>query len=164
MTENLLQFRIGSAIYPPERPAIIAHSCNDIGAWGAGFSGFLSKRWPLTETRYRGWHQCQLGFRLGAVQFVHVDNSLWIANLIAQHGIGSRTSARIQYEALQKALTTTTNFALEAQASVHMPRIGCGFGGGEWSRVEQILTQTLLASSIPVFVYDLRPEIKAAYR
>ena len=31
----------------------IAHVCNDIGHWGAGFSGVLSKHYPLAEVSYR---------------------------------------------------------------------------------------------------------------
>lgn len=32
---------------------IIAHVCNDIGAWGAGFVLAISRRWPQPEAEYR---------------------------------------------------------------------------------------------------------------
>ncbi|WKE68635.1 hypothetical protein [Streptomyces sp. WP-1] len=40
-------------------------------------------------------------------------------------------------------------------ASVHTPpRAGCGLAGGEWSRVEPLVTERLIRRGIPVTVYD----------
>lgn len=36
---------------------IIAHICNDTGAWGRGFVLFLSRRAPESETACRAWHR-----------------------------------------------------------------------------------------------------------
>ncbi|MDR2099587.1 MAG: hypothetical protein LBP40_02010 [Campylobacteraceae bacterium] len=36
------------------------------------------------------------------------------------------------------------------------PRIECGFAGGKWENVENIIECTLLNAKIDVFVYDLR--------
>jgi O-acetyl-ADP-ribose deacetylase (regulator of RNase III) len=44
--------------------------------------------------------------------------------------------------------------AKELQTSVHMPRIGCGLAGGEWSKVEPIIRETLSKAGIEVTVYD----------
>jgi len=38
-----------------------------------------------------------------------------------------------------------------------MPRIGCGLAGGDWSRIEPLIAETLCASDIDVTVYDFEP-------
>lgn len=40
-------------------------------------------------------------------------------------------------------------------ASVHMPRIGCGLGGGNWEFVESLIVEYLCDRGVPVTVYDL---------
>ena len=66
---------------------IITHICNDIGGWGKGFVLALSKRWKAPEEQYRKWYQEKDGFSLGAVQFVQVEDLIWVANMIGQHKI-----------------------------------------------------------------------------
>jgi hypothetical protein len=40
--------------------------------------------------------------------------------------------------------------------SIHMPRIGCGLGGGDWSVVEEAILATLVdIYGLSVTVYDL---------
>lgn len=45
--------------------------------------------------------------------------------------------------------------ALELEASVHMPRIGCGLAGGRWEKIEPIISDELTSHGIEVTVYDL---------
>ena len=118
-------------------PKIIAHICNDIGGWGRGFVNAISRRWPEPEQSYRAWH-AQNGaqpFALGEIQLVPVADDIWIANMIAQHGIRRKGgSPPIRYEALRSALKKLAAAAKEIGATTHMPRIGCGLAGGEWSK------------------------------
>jgi O-acetyl-ADP-ribose deacetylase (regulator of RNase III) len=44
--------------------------------------------------------------------------------------------------------------AAELDASVHMPRIGCGLAGGDWSRVEPLILRRLVERGVAVTVYD----------
>lgn len=135
-------------------PAIIAHICNDAGGWGRGFVVALSKRWPVPEAEYRWWHRRE-GFALGKIQLVTVAPTMWVANMIAQHGVGRRDGvAPIRYKALEECLTAVAVVARVRSAEVHMPRIGCGLAGGDWSSVEPILQKTLCANDVPVTVYD----------
>ena len=53
------------------------------------------------------------------------------------------------------SLESVSKFAHEHQASVHMPRIGAGLAGGNWSTIEKIIKDTLVAAGIEVNVYDL---------
>ena len=70
-------------------------------------------------------------FELGRVQFVQVEENLWVANLIGQHKINKDENgdAPIRYNAIEKGLEAVSDFAKTNNASVHMPRIGCGLAG-----------------------------------
>ena len=137
---------------------IIAHVCNDIGAWGKGFVLALSMRWSQPENQFREWYRSrsQNDFELGALQLVHVEQSLWVANMIGQHGIKALRNAPppIRYDALEKCLCRLAERALDLNASVHMPRIGCGLAGGKWDCVEPLITNQLCNQGVTVFVYD----------
>ncbi|WP_395739626.1 macro domain-containing protein [Prosthecobacter sp.] len=151
---------VGDATLPATTGlAIIAHICNDIGGWGAGFVLALSKRWKQPELQYRQWHKegvsCTPPFALGEVQFVRVSETITVANMIGQHGI--RATAKlppIRYEAVDQALSRVGDEALQTGASVHMPRIGCGLAGGAWVRIEPLILSRLSNRGIAAIVYD----------
>jgi O-acetyl-ADP-ribose deacetylase (regulator of RNase III) len=148
----------GDATCPQAKgPKIICHVCNDIGGWGKGFVMAISKRWKQPEAEYRKWHAAGKngGFALGEVQFVQVETYIWVANLIGQRGIKRGSSGPpIRYEAIATGLSQVAAKAQELGASVHMPRIGCGLAGGEWSQVEPLIKQHLAEAGVSVTVYD----------
>jgi O-acetyl-ADP-ribose deacetylase (regulator of RNase III) len=148
----------GDATSPQAKgPKIIAHVCNDLGGWGKGFVVAISKRWPEPERAYRDWHRERAGndFGLGATQLVQVRQDTWVANMVAQRGM--RTGSKgppIRYDAVARCLSTVADHALRLDASVHLPRIGTGIAGGSWTRIEPIITETLLTRDVPTTVYD----------
>lgn len=148
----------GDASSPQAKgPKIIAHVCNDIGGWGKGFVLALSKRWSGPEAEYRAWHRGRSGndFGLGAVQLVQVLPDVWVANMIGQRGIRTGSAGPpVRYEAIERCLTVLAGHAAALEASVHMPRIGCGLAGGQWARVEPLVRDRLCAKGVPVTVYD----------
>jgi O-acetyl-ADP-ribose deacetylase (regulator of RNase III) len=135
---------------------IIVHICNDIGGWGKGFVMAISKRWKLPEQRYREWFKTMDNFNLGQVQFVQVEEELWVANLIGQHKINKdeNDNAPIRYEAILLGLEKVGQFAIDNKATVHMPRIGCGLAGGTWDKIEPLINSSFTKKSIQVTVYD----------
>ncbi|BBH69324.1 Appr-1-p processing protein [Actinoplanes sp. OR16] len=139
-------------------PKIIAHVCNDIGGWGAGFVVAISRRWPEPERAFRQWHRERAGndFGLGAVQLVQVLADTWVANMVGQRGIRTSRSAGVpvRYEAIDSGLAKLAVHAEDLRASVHMPRIGCGLAGGKWDRVEPMVVTHLSDRDIPTVVYD----------
>ena len=165
----MLQYLVGDATNPQEGGnKVIAHVCNDLGRWGQGFVLALSQRWAKPEEEYRKWYQTlrttesplspkkHSTFRLGQVQFVDVEERLWIANMLAQRGLRAKGNyCPLRYESLTSCLGQVGAFALEYKASVHMPRIGCGLAGGDWNKVEAIIQEQLVAEGLPVYVYDL---------
>jgi O-acetyl-ADP-ribose deacetylase (regulator of RNase III) len=141
-------------------PKIIAHICNDVGAWGKGFVVAISARWLVPEASYRDWHRDREtnDFQLGAVQIVPVSDGLFIANMIGQAGLRKAQGVPpIRYEAVDACLNRLAELAGKIEASVHMPRIGCGLAGGTWDRIEPLIVHRLSDRGIPVWVYDLPP-------
>jgi len=152
-----IQYIKGDATSPEgSEKKIIVHVCNDIGGWGKGFVMAISKRWKEPEKQYREWFKSKNDFELGNVQFVQVEENLWVANLIGQHKINKDENgeAPIRYNAIEEGLEAVSDFAKTNNASVHMPRIGCGLAGGKWEMIEPIILKTLSDQDIKVVVYD----------
>lgn len=152
-----IKYLRGDATAPIEEGnKIIVHICNDIGGWGKGFVMALSKRWKEPEKQYREWTKSKVNYELGEVQFVKVEEYLWVANLIGQHKIykDEKGLPPIRYEAVDAGLKKVSEFASVQNASVHMPRIGCGLAGGTWDKIEPLIHYSLSEKNIQVFVYD----------
>lgn len=140
----------------------IVHIVNDEGKWGRGFVLSVGKRWPHVEDDYLRWAKNDPlpqaspfpPFRLGNVRIIHTDGNVFVFNMIAQHGRYAKDDGTppIRYGALEECLKQVGDLARKHFASVHMPRIGCGLAGGEWSEVERIVARTL--HDVEVFVYD----------
>jgi O-acetyl-ADP-ribose deacetylase (regulator of RNase III) len=144
----------GDATQPiGEGNKIIAHICNDIGAWGKGFVLAISKRWKKPAAEFKQWYASGENFALSQVQFVQVAPDLWIANIVGQHKLKPIDGIPpVRYEAIKEGLAKTAAFAKEQQATVHMPRIGCGLAGGTWENIEPLIQETL--KGVDVTVYD----------
>ncbi|EAC7884373.1 macro domain-containing protein [Listeria monocytogenes] len=134
---------------------IIAHICNDVGGWGKGFVLAISRKWKEPEKAYRKWYKDKNGFELGEVQLIPVTDYISICNMIGQKGIKTgSTGVPIRYEAVESCLEKLSKIAKEQQASIHMPRIGCGLAGGKWEIIEPIIRKTLIEDGIEVYIYD----------
>lgn len=153
-----IKYLKGDATTPQvEGNKIIVHICNDLGGWGKGFVLAVSRKWPEPEKAYREWYKQRLenDFALGAAQLIKVSEDLYVGNMIAQKGLKKINNlAPIRYEAVSACLNTIKIEALKVNASIHMPRIGCGLAGGKWEEIEPIIIETLLSNDIEVYVYD----------
>lgn len=151
-----ITYLVGDATAPQvPGPKYIVHIVNNVGAWGAGFVRALSNRWDRPEKEYKKWTGLSW-FTLGRAQQVWVDKDLWVYNLLAQDGLPSQSKrVVIDYPALNSALEFVANAANNKNASIHMPRIGCGIAGGDWEIVESIIEST--CKDLDVYVYDLPP-------
>ena len=141
----------GDATKPvSEGKKVIAHICNDIGKWGRGFVMAVSKKWPHIRDEYIAWYKD--GFDLGQVQFVEADKDIWVANMIGQHGIRRNAVVPICYESVKSCLQKVAEFAISREASVHMPKIGCGLAGGSWDKIQPIIQDTM--ERVDVTIYE----------
>ncbi len=137
---------------------ILVHVVNDATPnWGGrGVAVAIRKRWSAVQTDFQGWvSESRSNLKLGKTRAFDIDTSLAVASIVAQHGYGASSAPRIRYSALEKCLAEVAHLAVLRGASVHMPRIGTGYGGGVWLVIQEIITNTLLAERVPVWVYEL---------
>lgn len=160
-----VRYVTGDATCPEgEGLKIIAHCCNNVGGWGAGFVVALSKRWLRPEMEYRAWaaRHGEIKFRsmLGAMQLVPIESDIYVANIIGQDGMGRAPDGGIpvRYNAISKGFGYIAQYATshpERKVSVHAPRLGCGLAGASWSKIEPLLDRYFVLRGIPVTIYDL---------
>ncbi|GAH13044.1 unnamed protein product, partial [marine sediment metagenome] len=104
----MIQYLSGNAAKPvvTDGVRVIAHICNDIGKWGAGFSGAVSKRHKDAEDYYKAqWRYKKVTPQLGDIQWVFVDPDVAVVNMIAQKGVrGASNPKPIRYDALEECL------------------------------------------------------------
>ncbi len=159
MSQTHITYLTGDATAPVGTGTkIIAHVCNDIGRWGKGFVLAISKRWPAPERAFKSAFVHGKGLALGQVQFVPAAPGIIVANMVGQHKIATRhdkaSEPPIRYPALEDCLASLAEYALEQNASVHMPRIGCGLAGGRWELIEPLIETHLCRVGISVCIYD----------
>jgi O-acetyl-ADP-ribose deacetylase (regulator of RNase III) len=150
-----IEYVIGDATEPRgEGLKIIVHVCNNQGYWGKGFVLALSKRFgKLPYLEYK-----KMDKTLGKVSYVKVNQNeggaTWVANIIGQEGIRVKNGIPpVRYEAIASGFMNVLETFLGNKYTIHMPRIGCGLAGGEWSKVEALINAVL--SEKDVTVYDL---------
>jgi hypothetical protein len=147
---------------------IIAHCCNNIGAWGAGFVVPLGKKYPTAKSSY-----LELSQRiLGQTQFIETFNSVFVANMIGQEGIGPKIDENnklvppIRYEAIRSCMEQVAAFAKELKlrqmsflpnpkVRIVCPLFGAGLAGGDWNIIEKMIISIWDSEGINVNIYYL---------
>lgn len=130
---------------------IIPQICNDIGYYGAGYSGAISERWPIVEKNYREWFQYKTcpnatgEFSLGQNQYVNAGDAI-IVNMIAQFAVRSARNYRpIKYEHLDSCLSLLNQFLNRYPHSykIYLTKIGTGLAGGHWDIILPLILKNL---------------------
>lgn len=145
-----------------ETPVVLAHVVSDSArAWGRyGVAGALSGVVPDARRSFRSWSIANGdNLALGNIHSVKVPAAngayVTVVSLVAQFGYGPSPIPRLTYVALAETLDKLADVAAGAGATVHMPRIGSGQGGGRWDLIEAAVERTLLARGVPVVIYTL---------
>lgn len=155
----MIHYIFGDATFPeritPNKKNLIIHIVNDVGAWGAGFVLSISKRWTKPEYAYKAnWKTKQLG----DIDIIQVEKNIAVVNLFGQKGIRSFPKSTVQppvrYDAIKIGLSKLKALIKErTDIAIHMPKIGCGLAGGDWSIVSKIIEETL--TDLDVYVYEI---------
>lgn len=145
----------------PESPIVIAHVCNDKGAWGAGFVIPLADHFPTSKHCYLEWHkngspvQGALSTEFckrGGTQFVETEGNVWVANMVAQTLGGERP---LFYNDLALCMDRVAYFVfsqLENKGEIICPMFGSGLAGGDWNFVEKLIEDCWTRKDIDVTV------------
>lgn len=130
---------------------ILPHVCNDKGGFGAGFVVPLSRAYPKVRHSYLGWEDNRNHihgpddnppFRLGETQFVNVNDTLFVANMVAQTLGGVRP---LFYNHLARCMDAVANFVIERndareyQSRIVAPMFGSNLAGGDWNIIEKLI-------------------------
>lgn len=137
-------------------PRIIAHVVNDAArAWGGGgFALQLRRKYPQAAQAFRAWTVGRPdNLRLGEAYVVDLVDGISVASMVAQEGYGEGPKPRLRYHALAECLERVRGAAVARAASVHLPRIGMGQGGGVWPLVADEIDRALCRYGVPVTVY-----------
>ena len=138
---------------PEQKPVVIAHVCNTLGKMGAGFVIPLAEHFPKVRERYLALGE----WRLGHTQIVQVENdsNIWVANMIAQQGVGHDAAGRppIRYVALVDCMREVARYVHNGQ--VICPKFGSGLAGADWSFIESLIQEIWIDAGIPVTVFEL---------
>jgi O-acetyl-ADP-ribose deacetylase (regulator of RNase III) len=150
---------------------VIVHSVNCIGAVG-GLAGAIARKWPKNAEKYKEYvqHRKSSIMLLGSVFEVNVAHNVVVANLFGQYGIGTGKQ-QTEYAALisgfKRIASTyfagndieTLNFgglmkdASNTLMDIYIPyKIGCGLGGADWEKVQDILHQIFENSQKNVYI------------
>lgn len=145
---------------------IIAHQVNCRGVMGAGVARQIKNSFPRAFQQYR--ELCEMykenpSKLLGTCQLVkecQEDHHVVIANLFGQERYGfagtytDEVALREAFRSLVAKINTSSVITGNPTKSVAMPYgIGCGFGGGHWPRIYEIIEQEF--GNIEVVLYKL---------
>jgi Zn-dependent peptidase ImmA (M78 family)/O-acetyl-ADP-ribose deacetylase (regulator of RNase III) len=156
---NALVEVIGDALEPRGKgPRIVAHIVPDIvHPWGGrGFAAALRKRY---RSAWQEFHE-RVGYvsgllELGSTVRGRLGKDIHVLHMVAQRGFGSSPFPRIRYSALERCLRGLHDWAVELDASVHLPRVGTGEAGGRWVLIRELIDAELAARGVTVTVYQL---------
>lgn len=162
MKNSRISYKVGNILKNVKR-GLILHQVNCLGVMGGGIALGIRQMYPAAYMQYLAKYLDE-GWTLGESQFVPVSLNkdetkvdLYIGNLAGQKEIGSKDGkCPTDYHALTICLDDALDFANRHQLEVHTVKIGCGLGGGDWSKVEEILEELCEDYGINVTVWDFK--------
>jgi O-acetyl-ADP-ribose deacetylase (regulator of RNase III) len=132
-----------------EGQKIIVHISNNKRKWGRGFVLALSAKWAEPEAEFYKMKPV-----LGNVHLVKVTQDITVANMIAQDGFISKNNSQpVKYVTLDHCLKQVNLSAARLGASIHMPKIGSGLGGGDWDVIEHMI-EAVFDVDVTVYEFD----------
>ena len=139
---------------------VIVHGCNAQGAMGSGVALVIKTKWPVVYDDYRNAFKAH-GLETGDVIYSHVEDHLVVANAITQEFYrGCRTGPKldvyVDYDAIAKCFEDIIDFmddTPDLARYIHMPMIGAGLAGGDWTAIEERILETLKDTDINLYLW-----------
>lgn len=131
---------------------IIAHGCNCVNGFGSGIAGQIALKYPLVKQAYHRYHM-NVGWALGDIQLVGINNGKIIANCATQQEYYPRDRVHADYHAIERVCLKLKDYCIVNNKTLALPRIGCGLAGGDWNLVKKIYEKVF--NDIDVKVYYL---------
>jgi len=132
---------------------IIAHGCNCSGGFGSGVAGAIAQRFPVAQKAYFKKHKTGR-MMLGQTQAVPItghENIKIVLNCITQEEFGYDGKQYVSYDAIKACMNQLYAITSAMDATIAIPKIGCGLGGGKWSEVKKIIEEVFHDRDIKVY-------------
>jgi len=135
--------RKGNLFKAAKPGAILLHSCNASGAWGAGIALQFKKRYPEAYRQYVDW--CQKGPDELVGSYLKLeDKQVTIACLFTSAGYGDKKDSEELIVKNTKNAVQSFLHSLPYKSVVHSPKINSGLFKIPWSLTERIIKHCLL--------------------
>jgi O-acetyl-ADP-ribose deacetylase (regulator of RNase III) len=148
---------------------VICHQVNCKGVMGMGLNKAIRKRYPIVFEQYnnfvtnntfyvKGIPENSSEF-LGLCQIVKIGDGKYIANLFGQEDYGREQKQYTNYDALLCSLFALRRLVLFGGyniKSIAFPcNLGCGFAGGDWNKVREMIISVFAALDVRVDIISL---------
>lgn len=150
---------------------VICHQVNCQGVMGIGLSKAIRKRYPIVFEQYSNFLENNKDIAdstsefLGLCQIVKIGDKKYVANLFGQDTYGKEKKVYTNYDALLCALFALRRLVLFGGygiKSIAFPQgIGCGFAGGDWEKVRDMIISVFSSLDIRVEIIGLKKHEEA---
>lgn len=133
---------------------IIAHGCNCKQTMGAGIAKYIAQIYPEVRRADRHFQPQKARDRLGLIDVVSVhkipDRQIrYVANCYTQLDIGH--GVQISYRAIRDCMSALYHYLENKNLGLGIPKIGAGYGGGNWERIAFDIEQIFVDREIQVW-------------
>ncbi len=136
----------------------VGHGCNCLKTMGAGVALAIKKEFPEM-------YKADLNFpsiyknRLGLFSFTTLSNKKVGYNLYTQLNYGK--GKQLDYNALESSLSKVfRHMNMLGLKTIALPKIGAGYGGGDWAMILNIIEAQAVLEKIDVSIYSLNKPTK----
>lgn len=141
------------------KKVVIPHIVNNLGIMGSGFVVGLKNKYPRVEEQYVKWYGT---YGLGLVQFVGASDTVLVANMFAQDGIGgmskgdfSRVTKPIKYASLIRCMEEIKDLidTYPSEYIIAAPKFGSLRSCGSWPFIEELIEEIWGDFSVTIYEY-----------
>lgn len=139
------------------KSGFIIQGCNAMNSHGSGLAKSISEKWPQVKQKYHEFYDRKGYLNLGEFDVIPVEDRVSVVNLISQDNYGYDGSLYVSYAAIEVGLENIIKY-IERESlekTIHLPKIGCGLAGGDWTVVENIIRKVFLGNfNVNIWVFD----------
>ncbi|MEM9139641.1 MAG: phosphatase [Pseudomonadota bacterium] len=129
---------------------LIAHGCNCMCTMGAGIALPIRKTWPDVfdaDLRTQSGDRAKLGT---CTQAIVASGKLTVVNAYTQFDYRG-DGVKVDYDAVARCMAWIKDNHSGKRSG--LPKIGAGLAGGDWSRIEAIVTEELTNEDVTVVAF-----------
>lgn len=143
------------------KQGVILHGCNTKGVMGFGQSLVLRSAFPMIYPPYRSY--CQIAQKMGrnilgrVIEVQIGEQDLYVLSGLTQNDYGVDGKVYADIDAIKRVVDHAAEFASFLKIPLYMTKIGCGFGGLQWSDVSKIVQAAAKKYDLDIYVCNRPP-------